>query len=425
MDQAVAYSTLALTVTLAVSQPRLGRPSLRVTPGMAALVGVIVLLATGLLTPADMLASAVIQWRPLVALASIMVMTGVVHEVGAFDRLAGTLERAARRTTAARAFTWVFAASVVTPSLLNNDAAIVLLTPLVVRLTRRLYPGQPELTVLFAFAVFLAPGVAPFFVSNPMNMIVAEFAGISWLHYSARMVPVSMAGAALTFVVLRVAFHRALARAVPSPVTDEGAQEPVRPVQIGALAILVGVFLASTVVGALGGAIWSVPLAGALASLALAAYFVPGASRRASRHVSVDILVFLWGVFLVVVGLRHVGVTDRLAALYGTLPPGSAREIGTIGGMAALGSAVVDNHPMALLNMLALGNRDPRTLLAALVGGDLGPRLLPIGSLAGLLWMDILRRSRVEVSVGRFVRVGALVLAPTLAASLALLYWLG
>ena len=38
MDQAVAYSTLALTVTLAVSQPRLGRPSLRVTPGMAALV---------------------------------------------------------------------------------------------------------------------------------------------------------------------------------------------------------------------------------------------------------------------------------------------------------------------------------------------------------------------------------------------------
>ena len=43
MDQAVAYSTLALTVTLAVSRPRLGM--LRFSPGTASLVGVFLLLA--------------------------------------------------------------------------------------------------------------------------------------------------------------------------------------------------------------------------------------------------------------------------------------------------------------------------------------------------------------------------------------------
>lgn len=424
MEQAVAYSTLALTVTLAVSQPRLGWPRVRITPGMAALFGVLVLLLTGLLTPADMLSSAVIQWRPLVALASIMVMTGVVHEVGAFDRLADALECVARRTTPARAFTLVFAASVVTPSLLNNDAAIVLLTPLVVRVTRRLYPNDPELTVAFAFAVFLAPGVAPFFVSNPMNMIVAEFAGISWLGYSARMVPVSLACALVTFSVMRIVFGRALARARTAPARAEGDNVvPLRPAQVVALGTLVAVFLASTVVGALGGAIWVVPFAGAVASVTFAARSERDLAPRALRHVSTDILVFLWGVFLVVVGLRHVGVVDRLASLYTTLPQGSAREIGGIGGMAALGSAIVDNHPMALLNMLALGGDRPNALLAALVGGDLGPRLLPIGSLAGLLWMEILRRNGVRISVGRFVRVGVLALAPALVVSLSLLYF--
>jgi Na+/H+ antiporter NhaD/arsenite permease-like protein len=103
-------------------------------------VGVAVLLLTGLLKPADLVVSARTQWRPLLALTCIMIMTGVVQEVGAFGRLAAWAEAHARRTSAARAFDLVFAAAVVTPSLLNNDAAIQLLTPLVVALTRRLYP---------------------------------------------------------------------------------------------------------------------------------------------------------------------------------------------------------------------------------------------------------------------------------------------
>ncbi len=83
MDEAVAYSTLALTVTLAVSRPRVGPRALRFTPGTAALVGVAVLLIAGLLHPDDLVASARVQWRPLLALTSVMVMTGVVREVGA------------------------------------------------------------------------------------------------------------------------------------------------------------------------------------------------------------------------------------------------------------------------------------------------------------------------------------------------------
>ena len=40
-----------------------------------------------LLTPKMMLQAWAIQWRPLVTLTSIMILTGVVHEVGAFERL--------------------------------------------------------------------------------------------------------------------------------------------------------------------------------------------------------------------------------------------------------------------------------------------------------------------------------------------------
>jgi arsenical pump membrane protein len=80
---------------------------------------------------------------------------------------------------------------------------------------------------------------------------------------------------------------------------------------------------------------------------------------------------------------------------------------------------------MTILNTFAIGTgHGAKPLLAALVGGDIGPRLLPIGSLAGLLWIDLLRRSGIEIGVRRFVRVGVVVLLPTLAVSLGLLYWL-
>jgi arsenical pump membrane protein len=423
MDEAVAYSTLALTVTLAVSRPRLGLRDFRFSPGTAALVGVTLLLMAGLLHFDDLVTSAAIQWRPLLSLTCIMLMTGVVEEVGAFERVARVIEAHARTTSAKKAFALVFLLSVVTPSLLNNDAAILLLTPLVVALTRRLYPGKPKVTVAFAFAVFLAPGVAPLIISNPMNMIVAEFAGVSFNAYARVMAPISIAGALLTYVILRRHFAPLLAEANASPaeVTIPPRHRAERP----AVALLLAVFLAYPVIAAVGGQIWTVAVAGALGALGIAWGYRVAPPRKVFAHVSPDILVFLWGVFLVVVGLRHVGLVDRLSAFYQAAPSGSARELGTVGAVAALGSALVDNHPMSILNMMALGaHGGSRPLLAALVGGDIGPRLLPIGSLAGLLWMDLLRRAGVEISIGKFVKLGALVLLPTLALSLTLLWLL-
>jgi len=421
VDETVAYSALAMTVSLAVLRPRLPRLG-RFSPGSAAALGVSVLIVAGLLTPAAMLEAARVQWRPLLALTSIMVMTGVVQEVGAFDRLASWIEQRARTRTAVHTFTVVFALSVITPSLLNNDAAILILTPLVVALTRRLYPNAPRVTMAFAFAVFLAPGVAPFIVSNPMNMIVAEFAGLGFNTYAAVMVPLSLVGAALTYLVLRRIYRDVLGTATP-------AQAPpirlhARAGEGPAVALMLAVFVAYPIASWLGAPTWIVAVVGALGALAISQLYSVASLPKVTSHVSLDILVFLWGIFLVVRGLQTVGVVDWLSNIYASAPAGSHRELFTIGTTSALGSALIDNHPMSILNTFAIGSgHGAKPLLAALVGGDIGPRLLPIGSLAGLLWMDLLRRSGIEIGIARFVRIGTLVLLPTLAVSLALLYW--
>jgi arsenical pump membrane protein len=99
-------------------------------------------------------------------------------------------------------------------------------------------------------------------------------------------------------------------------------------------------------------------------------------------------------------------------------------QVATIGVVSSVGSALLNNHPMAILNALALDGvpgAGKREVLAALVGGDLGPRLLPMGSLAGLLWMESLRRQKVDISLRQFVHVGLWVTVPALIVSLAML----
>jgi arsenical pump membrane protein len=104
--------------------------------------------------------------------------------------------------------------SAIIAAVLNNDAAILLLTPLIVGVIRRCYPRQPELVVPFAFAVLSAAGVAPLVISNPINLIVSEYAGIGFNEYAARLSPIAVAGSVTSYLILRTVFRRQL-HAVP------------------------------------------------------------------------------------------------------------------------------------------------------------------------------------------------------------------
>jgi arsenical pump membrane protein len=162
-----------------------------------------------------------------------------------------------------------------------------------------------------------------------------------------------------------------------------------------------------------------VAAAGATLALVLAWRHGAGRPQEVVRtSVAWEVLAFLLGMFLLAQGLQNVGVVDLLVDLY------HGAGLGVIGVTSALGSALINNHSMALTNLLAIGDLPGAgrpEFLAALVGGDLGPRLLPIGSLAGLLWVTLLARLDVQVPLRRFVAVGVLVTVPSLAASLAVL----
>lgn len=385
-------------------------------PAIGALAGVGVALAGGAVEQTDLAHALRDVWRPLIVIVAIMATSACAAELGVFARLASWIEPYTRGPVR-HAFRVTFLISAVTAAVLSNDAAILLVTPVVLDLLRAVYPKRsPKFVVPFAFATFVAAGVAPLPTGNPMNLVVTARAGIDFHAYALHMIPVAIAGWVAAYAALAWCFREALADEAPAL----GAAPPVVPLGRPARIVLAvtAASVASYPVLALGGLRpWVVAAPAAIVAVGVARTAgVP--IRRVAAGVSWELVPFVFGVLVLATALARAGATDALAELYAASPA----PLPTVGGVAAVGSAVANNHSVALVHSIALAGAPDRLIYAALVGGDLGPRLLPIGSLAGLLWLHALRRAGVSLPLATFVRVGAIVTLPSLAISLAVLW---
>jgi arsenical pump membrane protein len=340
----------------------------------------------------------------LAVIASVMVITSCAVRLGLMDGVAFAVVRLARGS-GRRLYALVFGLSALIATTLNNDAAVLLLVPVAVVIARRAYPMAPAQSKTLTLVVFMAAGVAPLVISNPMNLIVAEYIELGFNDYARHMIPVAVAGWAAVFAAMALLFRRHIAQR-PLDVARPSESGLWRPSARRAVMLLVVVLGAYPLAAAMSVPLWAVAVPGALAFVALYAKRREGSPSTVVRDaIAWDILVFLAGVSVVAAGLEEAGAVDWLRRLYGsTGAPG-------IAAISAVGSALLNNHPMSLLNVLALEPIDPARpvrILSALIGGNLGPRLLPWGSLAGLLWFHATRELDVVVTVRQFVAVGTM-----------------
>ncbi len=385
-------------------------------PAVGAIAGLAIALAGGMATFADVHDALQDLWRPLISIVGIMATTACAAELGIFTRLAAAIEPRTRGPVK-HAFRFVFVIAALTAALLSNDAAILLLTPVVIELLRTVYPRRhPKFVLPFAFAAFVAAGVAPLPTGNPMNLVVAYRAGIDFNTYAIHMIPVAIAGWVVAYVMLAWCFREALADLGPA-LGPAPKRVPLDGHAKLVLATTGASIVSYPILAALEQPIWPVAAAAAVICSATARHRRVRL-RAIAAGISWELVPFLFGVLVLATALARAGVTGALARLYDATPA----PIATIGAVAAAGSALIDNHPMALLHSLTLAGQPDSHVFAALVGGDLGPRLLPIGSLAGLIWIHALRRGGVEVPLGMFVRVGFIVTIPSLVVSMLVLH---
>ncbi|UUZ87173.1 hypothetical protein LJK88_46910 [Paenibacillus sp. P26] len=112
-------------------------------------------------------------------------------------------------------------------------------------------------------------------------------------------------------------------------------------------------------------------------------------------------LVFAFSMYVIIYGLRNIGLTEWLIHFMQPLVAGSLLHASVMMGLLlSVLSNLFNNHPALMVGTLTLTNMglDPLTLkiayLAAVIGSDIGSLLLPIGTLATLMWMHIVKKAR-------------------------------
>lgn len=299
-------------------------------------------------------------------------------------------------------------------ALLLNDTVCVLLTPLVVAVA--VEARLPALPYLLALASAANVGGVVSFSGNPQNMIVgaAAHGTIGFAQYLVLTLPVGAACLAANAAALAWLFRGALPR---GPIAD---RSPPRPALDRALAAKALAALAAFAVMALAG----VSLAGAAMSAAAGLMVVARTPpRRAFASVDWQLLVFFAGLFVVVAGIAHVGLLDRLfERLAPVIARGDAAGDLAFVALVVVASNLVSNVPLVLVAVHWVPHLPEQTwgYVMLAVASTLAGNLTLFGSVANVIVMES-AGPRGEIGFWRFLRYGAVITTVDLAVGFGLL----
>ncbi len=324
-------------------------------------------------------------------LVAVLVLARVCEAAGLFESIGDVVRRRAHGNPR-RLLVLVVVFAALTTAILSLDTTVVLLTPVVVAVVRRARTGAAPYLLVTVHLANSASLLLP--VSNLTNLLALHRAGLDFVSFTARMALPWLAALAVEYAAVRIGFRRLLATAPgtrPAPTApDDGADGPGEdaapvPVPRFALVVVLATLAGFAVTGPLGvQPVW-VAAAGALVLTVPALRRRQVGVREVVSAAGLDFAVFVLAIGVLVLGLTGGPLGRGLA---GILPTGSGWvDLLALAAIAAVVANLVNNLPATLLLLgLLPGGAGALSVLAVLIGVNVGPNLAYPGSLATLLW---------------------------------------
>src|SRR5882724_10739490 len=374
----------------------------------SALLGTVLMVACGVMTPEQAYRS--VDYDTLVLLLGMMLISAYLGLAGFFDWAAIWILRHAR--TPRQLLLYLTFTSGILSALLVNDTVCLMLTPLVIAVIVR---GKlPLLPYLLTLAMSANLGSVASLVGNPQNMIIGHMSRISFLRFSASLLPVAIVGLLIQFAVLRIGFRKVLGEAV-----IHRPAEVSRPINSRLLAltssVLVLVFLGFTAGLNLS---WT-----ALAGGALLMVLARRDTHEVLKLVDWHLLVFFAALFVVVEGLTGTGLPDQIFRHVNVFLGASATsQLWNFAWFSALGSNVFSNVPFVLIAGKWINNfAQPELMWKVMaLATTLAGNLTILGSVANIIVVES-ARSHIEVGFWDYARHGIPVTILTTLAGLLIL----
>lgn len=425
----IAFAVFLVTYAL-ISIRRF--PKVKIERPAAALIGAALMVLLGVVAPGDAISA--INLDIVLLLVGMMILVAGLELCGFFEWVSLRMIRYSKNQ-----FTFLVLTMVVTgtlSALVLNDTVVLLFTPIIIR-TCRLLKSNP-VPFLVAEAMAANIGSVATAVGNPQNAYIATKAGISFVDFSARLVPVAavcmLVAIAILYIIYRKEINTGSAQEFRRKILSEGwvvFQEEIvrgdaaamsglrkmRENKVGLYALLV--ITTGTFVAFVANHVVEAPLAMiAFVGGVLALFVVPLVSKVKSKDmlggIDWSIILFFVGLFIVLRGVRDSGLLTELKDFFPGFEDGGAPTVEWLTALSALLSNLVSNVPSVLLlsELIPVSQTDLWIALAS--SSTLAGNATILGAAANVIVAEKAEGMGVEVDFWKFTLVGFPVAMATL-----------